>query len=173
MDLATHQRAMLRLFRATYRLSEDDEPYVRQVAQSRDLQEARGNVLMWRVYVLQRTCPLSFALLQRLGMLRQAIENFIAQCNISPFRETQAPAFLELLSGHADRVIVSVAQFEQALALVRQGDPRSHTINWSVEPAVVLHSLASDLPLPDELPEGDWHVLVARDLPGWFRIDPM
>ena len=163
---------MLGLFRATYRVSEDDEPYIRRVAQSRDLQEARGNVLMWRVYVLQRTCPLSFALLQRRGLLRQAIESFIAQCNISPFRETQAPAFLELLSGHADRLIAQVAQFERALVLVRQGDPSSHTINWSVEPGVVLHSLASDLPLPDELAEGHWHVLVARDLPGWFRIDP-
>lgn len=171
MDLAVHQRAMLGLFRATYRVSDDDEPYIRVVAQSRDLQEARGNVLMWRIYVLQRTCPLSIALLQRHGLLRRAIEDFIAQCNISLFRETQASAFLELLSGHADRLIASVAQFERALALVRQGDSRSHVINWSVEPGVVLHSLASDLPLPDELPAGNWYVTLAHDLPGWFRID--
>ena len=87
MDLAVHQRAMLGLFRATYRVSDDDEPYISRVAQSQDLQEARGNVLMWRFYVLQRTCPLSLALLQRHGVLRRAIEDFIAQCNISPFRE--------------------------------------------------------------------------------------
>ena len=62
--------------------------------------------------------------------LQQIVSTFIAQHNISPFRETQAPAFLESLIYHPDHLIASVAQFEFALTKVRRGDPASYAIPW-------------------------------------------
>src|SRR5438093_1790613 len=98
MDLADHQRKLLGLFRSTYQVRADDDSYIHRVAQSKDLEEARRNVFLWRVYVLERTCVLTFTLLKRRNLLKETLNAFITRQNISPFRETQAPAFLEALS---------------------------------------------------------------------------
>src|SRR5262245_33029001 len=100
MDLASHQRRLLELFRSEYQARSDDDPYIRQVARSKDLEEARRNVGLWRIWVLERTAALTFSLLKRYGLLDEALEDFTGRVNVSPFRETQAPAFLELLSDH-------------------------------------------------------------------------
>ncbi|MBI3368754.1 MAG: hypothetical protein HY021_10035 [Burkholderiales bacterium] len=136
MDLATHQRTLLGLLRASHRVRDDDEPYVQQLARSRDLQEARGN-----------------------------------EHNISPFREFQAPAFLASLDGHGDPLVVAVACFERALMSVREGDAQSHAVRWPCEPAVVLQALATQSPLPDDLPRADHITRISRDLPRLFEIE--
>src|SRR5260370_42339371 len=107
MDLATHQRKLLGLFRSTYHPSAADDAYIHNVAQSKDLEEARRNIFLWRIYVLERTAALTFTLLKQRNLLGQVVGAFIARHNISPFRETQAPAFLEALSGHDDTLIAS------------------------------------------------------------------
>jgi hypothetical protein len=170
MKLATHQRKLLGLFRCTYQPGADEDAYIQRVAQSDDLDEARRNIFLWRIYVLERTCALTFTLLKQRKLLQQIVSAFIAQHNISPFRETQAPAFLESLSGHPDHLIASVAQFEFALMKVRRGDPASYAVPWSVEPHGVLNSLARDLPIESDLAEGAYRILVSRDLPSYFAI---
>jgi hypothetical protein len=170
MDLATCQRKLLGLFRNAYRVPADEDAYIREVAQSKELEEGRRNIQLWRVYVLERTCALTVNLLRRRKLLDEALDAFIMQKNISPFRETQGPAFLEWLSRHDDRLIASVAQFELALMNVRQGDTGPYVIPWSVEPHGVLHSLARDIPFADDTPAGDYEIVVSGDLPGQFRI---
>ena len=170
MDLAAHQRKLLGLLKCTYQARADDDAYIQRVAQSKDLEEARRNIFLWRIYVLERTCVLTFTLLKRRNLLEQTLSAFITGHNISPFRETQAPAFLEALSGHDDSLIASVAQFELALMKVRQGDPGSYAVPWNVEPHAILNSLARDIPLEDEPPDGSYQILVSRDLPYRFQI---
>jgi hypothetical protein len=182
MDLATHQRTLLGLFRGTHRPAPDDDPYVHIVASSPDLVEARRNIFLWRVYVLERACVLTFRLLRRKGLLAAAIGQFIGETNISPFRETQAPAFLEMVATHPDSLVASVAAFE--LALMRAGDstmevgPRGDAhdvaqpsiVDWNVAPHGVLNSLARDLPLDDELEPGSYRIVVSPRLPALFEI---
>jgi hypothetical protein len=170
MDLADHQRRLLGLFRSTYQVRADDDSYIRRVAQSKDLEEARRNVFLWRIYVLERTCVLTFTLLKRRNLLKKTLNAFITRHNISPFRETQAPAFLESLSDHHDSLIASVAQFELALMKVREGDPCCYLVHWSVEPYTILNSLAKDTPLEDKLPVGAYQIRISRDLPLQFQI---
>jgi len=170
MDLAAHQRKLLGLFRTSYQVCADDDPYIHRVAHSKDLEEGRRNILLWRIYVLERTCVLTVTLLRRRNLLEETLSSFITQNNISPFRETQAPAFLEALTGHRDRLIASVAQFELALMKVRQGDPCSYVVLWNVEPSTILNSLARNIPLEDEVPEGAYQILISRDIPGQFQI---
>jgi hypothetical protein len=149
-----------------------DDDYFHKVSQSRDLEEARGNIFLWRVYVLERACILTFTLLKQRNLLKKELDAFISQHNISPFRETQPPDFLEALSCHADPLIASVAQFELALWKVKQGDPRSYTVNWSVEPHTVLHNLAKNIPIDEEsVPRGDYRIHLSRDLPSLFEIE--
>ena len=170
MNLAIHQRKLLSLFRCSYQPAADDDAYIQKVAQSKDLEEARRNIFLWRIYVLERTCFLTFTLLKRRNLLQEALSAFIARRNISPFRETQAPAFLEALQTHPDKLIASVAEFELALRKVRNGDPGFYVVRWNVEPHGILHSLARDIPLDEKLREGAYEIFVSRDLPGQFQI---
>jgi hypothetical protein len=172
MELATQQRKLLGLFRSSYQASAEDDEYIQRVARSRDLAEGRKNIALWRIWVLERTCALTVNLLRRRGLLDGALDAFIANENISPFRETQAPAFLESLSVHADKLVACVAQFELVLMRVRAGDKRIYTIAWHVEPCSILHCLAKDLPLDEEAVEGSYEVRLNGDLPGLFEIRP-
>ena len=172
MDLANHQRILLGLIRSNYQVRPDDDAYFHRVSHSRDLEEARGNIFLWRVYVLERTCVLTFTLLKQRNLLEQELDAFIRQHNISPFRETQPPDFLEALSSHDDPLIASVAKFELSLWKVKQGDPASYTVFWSVEPHSILNNLAKNIPIDEEsVPKGDYQILVSRDLPFLFEID--
>jgi hypothetical protein len=175
MDLASHQRILLGLMRDTYRPGTGDAPYYHRVAASADLQEARGNVYLWRVFVLERTCVLTVALLRRRGMLEDALRAFIRQRNISPFREYQPLDFLGCLAGHRDPLVVSVSQFELAMMKVRTGDAGRYVIDWGCDPAPLLHALAqgSALPAPCAAAAGGqpYRTVVARGLPHLFVIN--
>jgi hypothetical protein len=170
MNLAAHQRILLGLFRSTYQVTPDDDAYVHKVAQSKDLEEGRRNIFLWRIFVLERTAVLTFTLLKHRRLLEETLGAFITQHNISPFRETQAPAFLESLTDHRDRLIASVAQFELALLRVRQGDPASYVVHWDVDPRTILNSLVRDIPLDDNAPKGAYEIRISRQLPSHFEI---
>jgi len=171
MDLASHQRHLLGLMRATWAPGAGDAPYYHRVAASVDLQEARGNVYLWRVYVLERTCVLTVALLRRRALLEEALQAFIRQQNISPFREYQPLAFLDFLAGHADPLVVSVSQFELALMKVREGDPGRYVVDWSCDPAPVLHALAQGTPLPQPATPALHRTAIDGKLPHLFEIN--
>lgn len=171
MDLASHQRILLGLMRASYQPGAGDAPYYHRVAASIDLQEARGNVYLWRVYVLERTCVLTVELLRRHGLLEDALQAFIRQQNISPFREYQPLAFLGFLAGHEDPLVVSVSQFELALMKVREGDPGRYIVDWSYDPSPILNALAQGLPLPDTADPDLHRTEVHRGLPHLFEIN--
>lgn len=170
MDIAAHQRKLLGLIRSTYQAGDSDDAYIQRVATSKDLEEAQRNIFLWRIYVLERTARLTFNLLKRRNLLEAALSSFIERHNISPFRETQAPAFLEEMSRHSDGLIAAVAQFELALSKVREGDMGRYAVQWNVEPHGILNSLAKDLPLEEDAPEGIYQILVSYDLPHQFRI---
>jgi hypothetical protein len=171
MDLAAHQRILLGLLRSSYQVSEDDDEYFHRVANSKDLQEARGNIYLWRVYVLERTCVLTVALLRQRRGLAPALQAFIQRHNISPFREFQPLAFLASLANHPDHLVASVSQFELALMKAREGDPACRVVSWQVEPSGVLKSLAQDAPLDPEPPSGAYVTRICRDLPFLFEIE--
>jgi hypothetical protein len=173
MDLASHQRRLLALLRSGYEARANDEPYIRRVGESKDLQEARRNIFLWRVYVLERTATLTFSLLKQRNLLGEAVSDFIARCNISPFRETQAPAFLEGLSDHHDRLVALVAQFELALFKVRHGDLSIYSIIWNVDPRGVLYALARGVGVADRIEEGAYQINVSSGLQREFEIVPL
>ena len=171
MDLATHQRRLLELLRGHGDVGPDDDTYLHRVAESRDLREARGNIFLWRVWVLERSCVLTYRLLRKLGLLEEAVFAFIGQTNISPFRETQGPAFLALMSGHPDTLVAAVASTELAIVKVKQGDPAMYTILWKVEPHRVLNGLAKDNDFDAAaLPRGNYQVVVSSALPFTLEI---
>lgn len=171
MNLAHHQRILLGLIRGTGAPAAHDDDYFHQVAASADLQEARGNIFLWRVYVLERTCVLTVALLRQRGELDTALERFIQTHNVSPFREYQPLAFLESLAVDADPLVVSVSQFELALIKVRSGDDGNYAIRWTVDPHGVLHCLAQGLPFAANENGCSYLTRVGAVLPHGFTVD--
>ncbi len=171
MNLATHQRILLGLIRDTYTPRAEDDDYVHRVAACPDLQEARGNIFLWRVYVLERTCVLTVALLRQRGWLDDALNTFMRTHNVSPFREYQPLAFLEFLADHDDSLVVSVSQFELALIKVRGGDTGMYAVNWNVDPHGVLHCLAQGLPFAAYVDGCDYVTRVCGALPHGFTVD--
>jgi hypothetical protein len=123
------------------------------------------------VFVLERMCPLTFALLKSRRALGDLVDVFIRERNISPFRETQAPDFLDMVSAHPDRLLASVAGFERALMRVREGESGPFEVTWKVDPYVVLHRLARQQPLDESIQEGAWRVVVSPQEPGLFSIE--
>jgi hypothetical protein len=171
MDLASHQRILLGLIRSNYEVGRDDEDYFQLVARSPDLEEARGNIFLWRVYVLERTCVLTVALLRQRDLLDTALQAFIRSRNVSPFREYQPTLFLASLAAHPDPLVVSVSQFELALMKVREGDTKDYAVAWQVDPRPVLHCLAQDLPVNSGEPVGSYIARLSGSLPKLFEID--
>lgn len=171
MELSGHQRILLGLMRENYEVRPEDELYFHRVAGSPDLQEARGNVLLWRVYVLERTCVLTVALLRQRGLLETSLQAFIRSHNVSPFREYQPLAFLTFLAGDPDPLLVSVSQFELALMKVREGDSASYEVAWQNDPHEVLHCLAQGLPLRAPQGGGSYRTRIGRHLPQLFAIE--
>jgi hypothetical protein len=173
MDLASHQRILLGLIRSNYEVGRDDDDYFHLVARSPDLEEARGNIFLWRVYVLERTCVLTVALLRQRELLEPALQAFVRTRNVSPFREYQPLLFLESLAGHPDPLVVSVSQFELALMKVREGDANEYVVPWQVDPRGVLHRLAQDLPLSPCEPAGAFVTRMSNKLPKQFEIEAL
>jgi hypothetical protein len=171
MNLATHQRAMLHLFRSSYESLSYEDPHLLAISRSRDLQEARHNVFLWRAYVLAHTAPLTFNLLKRLGQLKPEIDSYIASHDLSPFRETHAPIFLDRMSKHADPLIASVAQFEQALHRAQKGETVVYVFRWKMNPLPLLMNLARDEPINiDDQNETIYEITVAKDILGCFKV---
>jgi hypothetical protein len=161
---------MLQLIRSSGEVPSFDDAYLSMVAHSMDLQEARHNVFLWRAYVLEHTAPMTFNLLKRRRLLKAELDTYIATHNLSPFRETHAPVFLDQLSAHCDPLVARVAQFERALHRVRYGDTHCYSIPWDGDPLPLLTNLAKDEPFDEEC-SGCAHVIVvARDLPGFFEV---
>ena len=169
MDLASHQRLCLGLIRGTHVVQPHDGPYYQRVATSTDLDVARTNIALWRLYVLERTCVLTVALLKRRELLMSTLDAFVGSCNLSPFREFQPLAFLEFLHDHPDPLVASVSQFELALTRVRDGDPDTYHVHWLRDPSAVLMALAQNAPLEETILDGSYTTRISGDLPFLFE----
>jgi hypothetical protein len=170
VTLAAQQRKLLGLLRSDLDGAADDDPYIRVVAASADLREARRNILLWRVYVLQRMCPLTFAFLKSSGELGALVEAFIRDRNISPFRESQAHDFLEMLSTQPE-LLGAIARFELAILRVREGASGPFVFTWHVDPHAVLYALATQQRLDDDIAAGRWQIVVSPQERGLFGIE--
>jgi hypothetical protein len=123
------------------------------------------------VYVLERTCVLTVALLRQRGRFDAALQEFVRIRNISPFRELQPRAFLEFLADETDGLVVSVSQFELALMRAREGDSSSRVVRWSQDPRRILKALGENAPIGAELDDGAYVTRISPDLPHLFDIE--
>src|SRR5581483_27099 len=121
MDLAAHQRNLFRLVTLGRRDLTTSDPYIQAVAASPHLDLLRGVILEWREFDVERSCVLTAALLQRLGIFKEVVHDFAGLQPISPFVEKLGEAFLDYASAHPNRLVGCMAQFERAILRVKRG----------------------------------------------------
>src|ERR1700693_6159229 len=111
--LAQLQDSMLRLIKA--RPVNTKDSYLELVEGSGELAAIREIAIWWRTYHLERACLHTARLMKRLGLFSQAVATFCASTAASPFAEEIGRQFVAAMSGHADPLVASMAQFEAAL----------------------------------------------------------
>ena len=169
VDLATRQRQLRDLIKGRG-VPVDADPYVRDVATSPGLDMVREIVLWWRALGIERTCPLTAAVLKRRERFDAAVATFVRDHALTPYRDELGPRFLEASARDADPLVAAIACFERATNRVKQGDPGRYVIAWPCEPYAVLKALISGFPFDETSTHGGYQTVVSADLPGCFRV---
>jgi hypothetical protein len=162
-DLAQLQNNTLRLIKA--RPIDPKDWYMDPVEASRELAAIREIAIWWRTYHLERTCVHTARLMRRLGLFGQAVAEFYSNTAASAFAEEAGRQFVASMSGHADPLVASMAQFEAALLKVRAGSADRYGIEWDRNPNDVFRALeqGGELPASEGMP--CYFVEVAANIP--------
>jgi hypothetical protein len=162
--LEAQQRGLLALLKN--RATPTDDPYLRRVAQSRELALLRMIALWWRTFALEAQCRFTVRLLKRRGSFAADVACYFDGNATSAFAEELSLGFLAALREHEDPLVCAVARFEHALLALRAGDVDGCEIPWDRNPDQVVVALETGGELPPPDPGGLYLMRVARDLPG-------
>jgi hypothetical protein len=162
--LAQLQDSMLRLIKD--RPTNTRDSYLKLVKDSGELVAIREIAIWWRTYHLERSCVHTARLMRRLGLFEKAVAEFYARTAASPFAEEVGRQFAAAMSGHANPLVASMAQFEAALLHVRHGSATRYGIEWDRNPNAVFRALDQHTELPASEAPSRYYVEVAAKIAG-------
>ena len=165
-ELEIHQRGLLNLIKS--RAVAPNDPYLRHVANSRELAMLREIALWWRAFQIETRCRFTSRLLKRLDLFRALVEAYFNNSATSPFVEDLSRDFLLSLSHHPAPLVRSVSQFERAFLETRAGSPEAFEVLWDRNPDILLRALEESTALPELEPRCVYRMQIARDLPQVF-----
>lgn len=171
MNLVEHQRKLLSMVKGSYTPSARDEPYLQDVAVSKNLELVREIATWWRIFDIERYCTLTARLLKQRGIYETSVDHFVKTHTISPFINELGEAFLLDLSESGNRLLKEVSLFELALTRVKRGDQSEYVIEWEHEPVAVLSCLARGITFEENEMPGNYQITVSANLPGMFSIE--
>jgi hypothetical protein len=160
-DLEIHQRGLLAILKN--RCGAPNDPYLRQVANSREL--AMVLALWWIAFALEAQCRFTMRLLKRLSSFDLLVATYFDHNKTSPFVEELSLGFLGSLHAHGDPLVRAVSEFEHALLTVRAGFAQAHEILWDRHPERVILALETGDQLPKREQDCVYRMRVAKDLP--------
>ena len=164
--LETYQRGLLDLVKG--RALSPTDPYLATVEDSSGIVVVREIAVWWRAFQIASQCPLVTRVLRHYGCFDATIGEYFANHRTSPFVEELTDHFLDVLGGHADPFLRSVARFERALLRVRAGSEESHEIYFDRNPDAVFDVLEQGGAIPAAEGECGYRMTVSRRLPGLF-----
>jgi hypothetical protein len=162
--LELQQRGLLALIKN--RGGVPDDPYLKRVANSRELAMVRGIALWWRSLGLQMQCRFTPRLLKRRVLFDALVADFFDHNATSPFVEELTLSFLAALHGHDDPLIRALSRFEHAFLAVKAGSTESYEILWDRDPDALVLALETGAELPAPEPGALYRMRISRDLPG-------
>lgn len=148
------------------------DPYLEEVAGSGRLDLLREIAETWRLVPLRDTCPLTVAVLDRVGLLREELTRFTAGPGLEAHRRTAGHAFLAHVSSSPHELPAAVAGFELAVQRAASaGEAQPVVQHWPCDPLPVLRALLTGQPLGIQR-SAPHDVEIAARLPGGFRVIP-
>jgi len=165
-SLERQQRGLLALLKG--RDCAADDPYLQQVAGSRQLGMVREIAIWWRAFQIDVQCHFTSRLLKRLGLFDLHVAAYFDNHATSPFVEELSQGFLESLRMHDDSLVRVVSQFEYGFLKVRSGSNESFETLWDRHPDRVFLALENGSELPDSESGCHYRLHVALTLPRLF-----
>ena len=162
-QLERQQRGLLNLIKN--RGLPPNDPYLRQVAGSRELTIVREIAVWWRAFQIEDQCYFTSRLLKRRECFDTIVTTYFNNNPTSPFIEELSRDFLNSLRDHVDCLIRAVSQFELALLQVRAGCTECFEVHWDRHPDRVILALEQGSALPDSEAGCLYRMRIARDLP--------
>jgi len=162
-QLERQQRGLLNLIKN--RGLPPDDPYLRQVAGSRELTIVREIAVWWRAFQIEDQCYFTSRLLKRRECFDTIVTTYFNNNPTSPFIEELGRDFLNSLRDHDDCLIRAVSQFELALLQVRAGCTDCFEVHWDRHPDRVILALEEGSELPASETGCLYRMRIARDLP--------
>lgn len=148
------------------------DSYLSEVARSEALVLLREIAASWRATSIQRTAPLTTAMLERRGYLGAELIALIRAPDLGPFHRDVRNRLFASAANHHDPLVAAVARFERALIGVAEGTLEcAIAIEWPVDPYPVLNALMAGRELPATGPASH-QVLVGPTVAGMFRVMP-
>jgi hypothetical protein len=162
-QLEGQQRGLLALIKN--RTTTVDDPYLKQIADSRGLAMLREIVFWWRALQLEAQCRFTSRLLKRLRCFDAAVLAYFNNNPTSPFIEKLSRDFLEFLNSDPDPLIRSVSQFEWAFMQARAGSTKSFEVLWDRHPDHVIVALHAGSELPAVDRKYHYRMRIGRRIP--------
>ncbi|SRR6266481_1271492 len=162
--LERYQRGLLDLVKSRGVAPED--PYLRRVAESRELVVVREIAIWWRVFQIEAQCRFTSRLLRHLGCFHEVVTSYFNSNITSPFVEELSRDFLSSLRMHDVQLIGVVSQIDYALLEVCAGSAQEFEILWDRNPDLVFHALDNGSEIPDPEIGYVYRMSIARKLPG-------
>jgi hypothetical protein len=150
-----------------------DELYAAQLKNSIELEIARDVSIWWRSMQLERYCFITANYLKLTSQFDKLIKAFYLQTNVSPYIERAGQSFLDYLQQADDKVLATIANFEDKLKRVKKGDSGNYSIYWSHEPFSLLDALISGKPLELESMKGKYLTIINAQLENQFEVFDM
>ena len=163
-SLAVQQRGLLDLIKG--RAANASDPYLRDIADCRELAMLREIAVWWRKVHVESQCRFTSRLLKRLGNFDSVVSAYFNENATSPFVEELALDFLRTLREDPDPLVRAVSQFEYALQSVRFGGADVFEIIWDRHPDLVIRALERASELPAAEAGCVYRMKVAKDIPG-------
>jgi len=130
--LADTQRTLAALVRGDA-IPPPTDPYFAAVAASEGLVVTREVIIRWRDLLVREQCPLTTALLLRLGR-HAPLLNLLGQGEVPLFADELACAYLALMRDDDDPLVTAVASYERALLALLAGAAGPFEITWPCDP---------------------------------------
>jgi hypothetical protein len=165
-QLEVYQRGMLALVKNRGFATED--PYLRDLAGSRELAMLREIAIWWRTFQIDVQCRFTSRLLKRLDCFEQSVTNYFDQNATSAFVEELSHGFLMSLRDHPDPLVRSITQFESAFLRVRGGSLERYEVLWDRHPDLAFVALEKAGDLPPAEAGIIYCMTIARDIPRMF-----
>lgn len=173
MNTKQYQQLILALIKKQAPPNVEEEPYVQYLKTSIELEITRDVSIWWRSMQLERYCLLTANYLKLTSQFDELITAFYLRTNVSPYIERAGQSFLDFLQQADDKLLATIANFEDKLKQVKKGDTGNYSIYWNHEPFGILDALINGKPLALESIRGKYLTIINANLENQFEVFDM